>query len=210
MFIPKEVMRHPKHFFDMFWDELGPKCIQRILGVSERTVRDWKIGRRKVSNATVMALCWETSYGRALMENQMVSEIQWLYRQNQTLIDQFLKAKDIVDGICKLHAGTANEAVYEQLAVSYKEQDFPSKWVPLHELGYPLKPPGYQASSAPTPPPSRHEDQAVSNQPVSLRAVKHLEVVSAHKEVEWYFGVPTQPETGTTEAIPPRKTAAAA
>lgn len=99
----------------MFIDELGG--VQRVckhLGVTERTVNRW-LSEGRPPRAAVLALYWESKYGRGHIFSDQVNEIRLLYRQVCVLRDQYQKAKDIVTGLRALHAGSANEPVFEEL-----------------------------------------------------------------------------------------------
>ncbi|MFO6418583.1 hypothetical protein ACLBKS_00095 [Hylemonella sp. W303a] len=169
-----EIGNNYEGLFDVFYAELGRKRVREILGVCSRTIDNWRHGTTRVPKAVVLALYWETQYGRSLIECEMINEIQLLYQQNTILRDQFRKAKDIVAGLRRLQTGTANEAYFDDLTDCYeKHQTFPSQFIVPD-------------------------------------ARQHFENADTPRAVDWYFGVPTQPEADKAEAIPPRRTAAAA
>lgn len=99
----------------MLIDELGGvKRVHKYLGVSERTVWHWlSVGRPP--RAAVLALYWESKWGRSQIFTEQVNEIRLLYRQVCILQDQYQKAKDIVTGLRAMHAGSANEPLFEEL-----------------------------------------------------------------------------------------------
>ncbi|MFZ1499520.1 MAG: hypothetical protein WAT33_06805 [Giesbergeria sp.] len=99
----------------MFVDELGgPKAVHKYLGVTERTVFHW-LSSGRVPRAAVLALFWESQYGRSQIFTDQVNEIRLLYRQVCMLQEQFQRAKDIITGLRSLHAGSANEPLFEEL-----------------------------------------------------------------------------------------------
>lgn len=99
----------------MFIDELGgPKQVHKYLDVSERTVWHW-LSTGRVPRAAVLALFWESRWGRSQIFTEQVNEIRLLYRQVCILQDQYQKAKDIVAGLRAMHAGSANEPLFEEL-----------------------------------------------------------------------------------------------
>lgn len=63
----------------------------------------------------VLALYWETQYGKALIDSDQVNEIRLLYSRIHLLEAQFSKARDIVIGLRRMHTDTANEAYFEEL-----------------------------------------------------------------------------------------------
>jgi hypothetical protein len=93
----------------------GTKPVAKFLHVTERTVFRW-LEKGKVPRAAVLALYWETQYGRSQIFTDQVNEIRLLYRRVCILQDQYARAKDIVTGLRKLHAGTANEPFFDDLS----------------------------------------------------------------------------------------------
>ncbi|MCX7279312.1 MAG: hypothetical protein NTZ15_18680 [Burkholderiales bacterium] len=115
---PKEVWG--VNVFAAFVDELGMAQTCNILGVPEAKVRRWlrNTGVRDldpVPRMAVLALYWETKFGRSMIDTAQVNEIRLLYQRIHLLEDQFAKARDIVIGLRKLHTGTANEAYFDDL-----------------------------------------------------------------------------------------------
>lgn len=99
----------------MFIDELGgPKKVHKYLDVSERTVWHW-LSTGRVPRAAVLALFWESRWGRSQIFTEQVNEIRLLYQHVCILQDQYQKAKDIVAGLRAIHAGSANEPIFEEL-----------------------------------------------------------------------------------------------
>jgi len=92
----------------------GTKSVAKFLQVTERTVSRW-LETGKVPRAAVLALFWETQYGRSQIFTEQVNEIRLLYRRVCLLQDQYARAKDIVAGLRQLHAGTANEAFFDDM-----------------------------------------------------------------------------------------------
>lgn len=101
--------------FSMFVDELGQETACKMLEVHRTTMRRWLRGAVPVPRMAVLALYWETKYGRSLIETDQVNEIRILYRQVKILEEQYLRAKEIVTGLRRLHTGTANEPLFEEL-----------------------------------------------------------------------------------------------
>ncbi|MGV0959283.1 MAG: hypothetical protein ACOYB1_05540 [Limnohabitans sp.] len=97
----------------------GAKPVAKFLHVTERTIRRW-LEKGKVPRAAVLALYWETQYGRSQIFTNQVNEIRLLYRRVCILQDQYERAKDIVIGLRKLHAGTANEPFFDDLSTFSK------------------------------------------------------------------------------------------
>lgn len=93
----------------------GTKSVAKYLEVGERTVRRW-LSEGDVPRAAVLALYWETQYGRAQIFTEQVNEIRALYARVRLLQDQYTRAKDIVTGLRKLHTGGANEPLFEEMA----------------------------------------------------------------------------------------------
>jgi hypothetical protein len=111
---PKDI--YGPNLLDAFVQELGGhKNVAKFLHVTERTVSRW-LETGKVPRAAVLALYWESQYGRSQIFTDQVNEIRLLYRRVCLLQDQYNRAKDIVTGLRKLHMGTANEAIFDDMA----------------------------------------------------------------------------------------------
>lgn len=99
----------------IFMDDLGgPKAVHKYLGVSERTVFHW-LASGRVPRAAVLALFWESKYGRGQIFTDQVNEIRLLYGRVCLLQEQYQRAKDIITGLRAMHAGSANEPLFEEL-----------------------------------------------------------------------------------------------
>lgn len=114
--------------FQMFVHELGMTRVSKILEVTPATIRRWMRGTTQVPRMAVLALYWETQYGRSLIESEMVNEIRLLYQRNRILQEQFTKAKDIVTGLRRLHTGTANEPIFEELIDCHENQEIQTQF----------------------------------------------------------------------------------
>lgn len=103
------------NLFVLFMGEFGgPAEVCKHLGVTERTVKSW-ISKGKVPRMAVLALFWESKYGRSEIFTDQVNEIRWLYRRVCQLQEQYTKAKDVVAGVKRLHSGAENEAFFDEL-----------------------------------------------------------------------------------------------
>lgn len=149
--------------FRMFMDEVGGgvEGVSKYLGVHENTVRSWLREATPVPRAAVLALFWESKWGRSQIFTDQVNEIRLLYRQVCILQDQYQKAKDIITGLRAMHAGSANEPLFEELP----------------DLGY-QQPPTFDADatlplSLDAPAPS----QDASPAPVSSRAAQAMQAL---------------------------------
>ncbi|WP_180125480.1 hypothetical protein [Rhodoferax sp. BLA1] len=101
--------------FGAFVHELGgPKLVAKFLDVTERTVWRW-LAEENAPRAAILALYWETQYGRSLIDTDQVNEIRLLYQRIHILTEQYQCAKDIVTALRKLQTGSANEAYFDQL-----------------------------------------------------------------------------------------------
>ena len=96
----------------LFVDELGREKV--LLEVHETTPAAMASGL-PVPHMAVLALFWGNRYGLSLIDTDQVNEIRLLYRRVEILEDQYTRAKEIVTGLRRLHAGTANEPVFEEL-----------------------------------------------------------------------------------------------
>lgn len=131
--------------FDLFVAELGMKRVCKILDVRSATVQRWIRGTTPVPKMAVLALYWETQYGRSLIESEMVNEIRLLYFRNTLLQEQFTKAKDMVAGLRRLHTGTANEPLFEELTDGHENENFQSQFVTLGSIEHSSPLPAHQA-----------------------------------------------------------------
>lgn len=114
------------NIFRIFVNELGGiKRVAKFLDVSERTIGYW-LAKDRPPRAAVLAMYWETQYGRSLIESDQITEIRLLYRRVHILQEQYAKAREIVTGLRRLQTDTANEAFFDEL------QDlscqFPNTW----------------------------------------------------------------------------------
>lgn len=92
----------------------GPKLVAKFLDVTDRTVWRW-LAEENVPRMAVLALYWETSYGKSLIDTDQVNEIRLLYQRINILNSQFRRMKDIVTGLRKMHTGSANEAFFDDI-----------------------------------------------------------------------------------------------
>lgn len=117
---PKDI--YGPNLFAIFLSELGISRVCEILDVRPATVRAWVRGKHRVPQMAVRALYWETCYGRSMVETGFTNEIRILYRRISILETQYVRAKDIITGLRRLHAGTANEPVFEELDDCYAKE----------------------------------------------------------------------------------------
>lgn len=156
---PKDI--YGPELLRMFIDELGgPKRVHKYLGVSERTVWHW-LSAGRAPRAAVLALFWESRWGRSQIFTEQVNEIRLLYRQVCILQDQYQKAKDIITGLRAMHAGSANEPLFEELP----------------DLGH-RQPPSFDADAAlPVTPEAAAPIQDAPPAPVSARATQAMQAM---------------------------------
>lgn len=110
---PKDV--YGPNLLKLFVRELGGvKAVHKHLGVSERTVYQW-LSSGNVPRAAVLALFWETQWGRGHIYTDQVNEIRLLYAQLNLMQRQYRRATQIITGLRALHAGSANEPLFEEL-----------------------------------------------------------------------------------------------
>ena len=111
------------NLFKIFADEVGgPARVAELLHETEETVRSWMVAAEqppkdaaKVPRSAVLALYWETQYGRGQTSADLLNEIQLLHLHIKIVDAQFNKAKKLVDSLRRIHTGTANEAYFEEL-----------------------------------------------------------------------------------------------
>lgn len=121
------MIRAPKDIFGpnafrIFLEELGRERVCKMLDIHENTLRRWLRGTSPVPRMAVLALYWETSYGRSLIESDQVNGIRRLARRVDILLEQYLRAKDVVAGLRRLHTGTANEPYFEEFGDLYANE----------------------------------------------------------------------------------------
>lgn len=142
--------------FRLFMDEIGGgiPAMSRDLHVNENTVRRWLREETPVPRAAVLALFWESKWGRGQIFTEQVNEIRMLFGQNTILLEQYQKAKDIVAGLRTLHAGSANEPIFEELP------ELKNSFTSTFSLDgrHPVSP---QPTSTPTPAPGTASPRAV-------------------------------------------------
>lgn len=98
--------------FNLFLHEVTLKRAAKILDVTERTIWRWK-SEGKVPKAAVLALYWESSYGRSLVATDHHNEMRLLRARVHILEDQFARAKDVITGMKLLNYGTANAPYFD-------------------------------------------------------------------------------------------------
>lgn len=116
----------------LFIDELGGiKRVHKYLGVTERSINRW-IATGRPPRAAVLALYWESKWGRSQIFTDQVNEIRLLYQQVCILQEQYQKAKDIITGLRAMHAGSANEPLFAELPdlSSSRSPSFSSETLP--------------------------------------------------------------------------------
>lgn len=100
--------------FKIFVYELGgPKRVSKMLDVTERTIRRW-FADGSVPKMAVLALYWETRYGRSLIDTDHHAEVVLLRGHIQILEQQFVQATHIIHGLRALDYGTANEPLFDE------------------------------------------------------------------------------------------------
>lgn len=161
--VPKDI--YGINVFRIMLHEIGIKRAMKMLDVSERTIWRW-LSTEKVPKAAVLALYWESSYGRSLIECEMVNEIRMLYKRLTLLQEQYIRAKDIVAGLRRLHAGTANEPIFEELVDCNEKERIQSQFIALDSCKYSSSLPTHQADqSGLSPKPQADKGQAVKARP---------------------------------------------
>lgn len=101
------------NIFRIFVDELSAKQAAKILDVTTATISRW-IATEKVPKAAVLALYWESKYGRSLIESEHDREIKDLYGRMNSYKHKFLRAAEIIAGLRAMDYGTANEPFYDE------------------------------------------------------------------------------------------------
>lgn len=99
--------------FNIFLHEVTVKRAAKILDVTERTIWRWK-SEGKVPKAAVLALYWESQYGRSLIDTDHHNETVLLRSRIRILEEQFVRAKDIITGMKLLNYGTANQPFFDE------------------------------------------------------------------------------------------------
>lgn len=162
---PKDI--YGPELLRMFIDELGgPKRVHKYLGISERTVWRW-LAAGRAPRAAVLALFWESRWGRSQIFTDQVNEIRLLYRQVCILQEQYQKAKDIITGLRAMHAGSANEPLFEELP----------------DLAY-RQPPSFDTDAAqPIPIDASAPIQDATPAPVSPRAAQAMQALERTRAV---------------------------
>jgi hypothetical protein len=99
--------------FKIFVDEISIQQAAKILDVTERSIFRW-IATEKVPKAAVLALYWESKYGRSLIDVEHDREVSSLRGQISCYQSQFRRAKEIIAGLRAMNYGTANEPFYDE------------------------------------------------------------------------------------------------
>jgi hypothetical protein len=107
------------NMFRLFYEELGMKRVCKILDVHERSVYRWLHETTPVPKMAVLALYWESMYGRALIDTDHFNEMRMVHGKIRSLEDQIRKQQAIIEGLRQLQFGTANEPYFEELRNVY-------------------------------------------------------------------------------------------
>lgn len=100
--------------FKIFVHELGgPKRVSKMLDVTERTVWRW-LAEDSVPKMAVLALYWESRYGRSLIDTDHHTEMVLLRGHIQILEQQFVRATHVINGLKMLSYGTANDPLFDE------------------------------------------------------------------------------------------------
>ena len=122
------------NFFEQFAHELGVKQVCKLLEVSPATVRRWLKGSTPVPRMAVLALFWETKYGKGLIDTAQVNEIRMLYMRIRILEGQYAKAREIATRMRKIKTASANEPFFEELdQLCPWENDVSNQWGNLEQ-----------------------------------------------------------------------------
>lgn len=108
---PKDI--YGINVFKIVLHEVTLKRAAKILDVTERTIWRW-LSQGHVPKAAVLALYWESSYGRSLINTDHHAEIVLLRQRIQLLEEQFVRAKDVITGMKLLNYGTSNEPYFDE------------------------------------------------------------------------------------------------
>lgn len=104
-----------QNLLTLFIQELGgPKLVAKYLDVNERTVYLW-MAKGCAPRSAVLALFWESKYDHSLLSTTLQNEISLLHGQLRVFASQYQRAKDMVTGLRALHAGAANEPLFDEL-----------------------------------------------------------------------------------------------
>jgi hypothetical protein len=67
------------NMFQMLVDQLGPTRAEQLLGVTPRAFRRWLSGATPVPRCAVLALYWESSWGRSVIDCDHHNEVVQLH-----------------------------------------------------------------------------------------------------------------------------------
>lgn len=67
------------NMFRLLFDQLGPVHAEQLLGVKPRVYKRWLNGSTPVPRCAVLALYWESSYGRSLIATDHHNEVEQLH-----------------------------------------------------------------------------------------------------------------------------------
>lgn len=130
---PKNV--YGPNLFKIFVEELGgPKRVCKMLDVTERSVWRW-LAEGTAPKAAVLALYWESQYGRSLIAADHHNEISLLHGRIRLLEDQFARAAQVIAGLKLLHYGTANEPYFDELGEFTDRPDLSSQLTKIGTAG---------------------------------------------------------------------------
>lgn len=107
------------NFFLRFYEELGFEKVREILDVSESTLRRWLRGAIPVPKIAVLALYWETAYGRSVIDTDHFNEVQNLYGYIRIIEQSLQDHKAVIAGLRKFTAGSANEPYFPETREHY-------------------------------------------------------------------------------------------
>lgn len=121
-YAPRKV--YGPNLFKIFADEVGgPARVAELLHETEETVRSWMVAAEqppkdaaKVPRSAVLALYWETQYGRGQTSADLLNEIQLLRLHIKIVEANYKKAQEMVAALKSMGTGgSANEPFFQEL-----------------------------------------------------------------------------------------------
>ena len=114
--------------FDLLVDDVGERRATELLEVTRKTLRRWRRGHSVVPRMAVLALYWESTWGRSLIDTTRSSEIEMWRGLAKSLQCDLRKAQQRIEFLQQDAVRSANDPWFVPITSGVKP---PVEAVPL-------------------------------------------------------------------------------
>jgi len=98
-----------QNVFDLLVNDVGEQRATELLEVTRKTLRRWRCGESTVPRMAVLALYWESTWGRSQIDSSRSSEIEMWRGFAQSLQRDLRKAQERIDFLQQDAVRSAND-----------------------------------------------------------------------------------------------------